>query len=436
MLTWIALGGDLPWMASLYRWVAASLFGTEIRFVTGDSSDTTYDCGIIATHVVLAAAGTILWSMLGRKQAAYPRLFDVYSTALRVGLSTALLIYGFNKIYALQMPAPSLFKLSTPLGNLTPMELLWSFMGASPAYQMMAGWLEFIPGVLLLFRRTQLIGALLAAGVLLNVWLMNLCYGVCVKNISLHLLIIAVLIALPDASRLVRFFVWQQPVEPRSLTAPWKSAWLHRLLYGGRLLWLSCVFGFVFIFVPYQLGYFSAPAAANTELRRNPLQGRGFYGRIWEVAGFQVEGNQPLANQPWRLAKLQGESGFLLSVLPTAGKAQPFWALQPAPEVADGASLPAEGEMSVTSLTREEMHAIYRSTEETHLPPSIGKLRYRIEGSVENPTQVNFSGELLFDGQPTQVRFSLVPPSLKAKDFPLINTPFRWIQEYADASLN
>ncbi|MFM7740529.1 MAG: hypothetical protein ACKO9H_14070, partial [Planctomycetota bacterium] len=148
------------------------------------------------------------------------------------------------------------------------------------------------------------------------------------------------------------------------------------------------------------------------------------------------EGNQSLGDQPWRLVKLQGESGFLLSVLPTAGKAQPFWALQPAPEVADGASLSAVGEMSVTSLTREQMHAIYRSTEESDWPPSIGKLQYQIEGSVENPTRVNFSGELLFDGQPTQIRFSLVRPSLKAKDFPLINTPFRWIQEYADASLN
>jgi hypothetical protein len=434
MVIWIALGGDLPWTASLYRWVASALSGTEIRFVTGDSSDTTYDYGGIATHLALAAIGTLLWSILGHKQQAYPRLFDAQWMEMRFLLSTALIAYGFNKIYAFQMPVPSVFKLSTPLGNLTPMELLWSFMGASPSYQSITGWLEFIPGVLLLFRRTQLLAALVAAGVLLNVWLMNMCYGVCVKNLSLHLLAIACVIILPDASRLFRFLVLQQAVEPRRLDAPWQSLWLKRFLSWGRLGWIAIVFGLVFVFIPYQLGYFSSPSAI-VEPESNPLQGQRFFGRIWEVSGFHAEGSDTLSREPWHMVKLQGEAGLLLTSLPTAGKESHFWALRPTPEVEVGKLLPAEGKMSVTALSRAQVQSIFRSTKESALPEPAGDLQYRIEGSVENPKETQFSGELFLEGKPVRIQFTLVKPTLRRNDFPLMNTPFRWIQEFADASL-
>jgi len=353
---------------------------------------------------------------------------------MRFLLSTALITYGFNKIYAFQMPSPSLFKLSTPLGNLTPTELLWNFMGASPTYQMIAGWLEFLPGILLLFRRTQLFAALVAAGVLLNVWLMNMCYGVCVKNLSFHLLAISCVIILPDASRLFRFLVLQQPVEPRRLDAPWRSLWLQRFLSWGRVVWIAIVFGFVFVFIPYQLGYFSSPSAI-VKPEPNPLQGRRFFGRNWEVSGFHAEGSDTLTREPWRMVKLQGEAGLLLTSLPTAGKESHFWALQPTPEVEVGKPLPSEGKMSVTALSRAQVQSIFRSMEESALPEPNGDLRYRIEGSVEDPEEAEFSGEVLLDGKPVRIQFTLVKPSLRRDDFPLTNTPFRWIQEFIDASL-
>lgn len=433
MVTWIALGGDLPWTSSLYRWVAAKLFGTEIHFVTGDSSDTAYDYGIIATHLILSLIGTMVWSILGRRQIAYPRLFDAQWMAMRVLLSTALIIYGFNKIYALQMPSPSIFKLSTPLGNLTPIELLWSFMGASPAYQSIAGWLEFIPGILLLFRRTQLLAALVAAGVLLNVWLMNMCYGVCVKILSFHLLATACIIVVPDASRLFQFFILQKAITPRNLASPWQSPWQKKLLSWGRIVWLGTVFSFVFLFVPYQLDYFSV-GKADRAPQPMPLQGLSFYGRIWEVTGFRVEGSETLSRDPWRMVKLQGESGFVMTSLPNAGKEPYIWTLQPTPEIADGADLPIAGRMSVRTLSRGQMHSIYRSTDETDLPEPVGELQYRIEGSIANPLQAHFIGQLLLDGKPVEIQFTLIKPTLRRDEFILINTPFRWFQDYADAS--
>ena len=80
-------------------------------------------------------------------------------------------------------------------------------MGASTAYQMFAGLAEVLAGLLLLFRRTALLGALLCGGVLANVVLLNFCFDVPVKIYSSHLLLMAVCIIYPDTGRLVSFFL-------------------------------------------------------------------------------------------------------------------------------------------------------------------------------------------------------------------------------------
>jgi hypothetical protein len=91
--------------------------------------------------------------------------------------------------------------------------------------------------------------------------------------------------------------------------------------------------------------------------------------------------------------------------------------------------------MSVTALSRAQVQSIFRSTKESALPEPAGDLQYRIEGSVENPKETQFSGELFLEGKPVRIQFTLVKPTLRRNDFPLMNTPFRWIQEFADASL-
>ena len=68
------------------------------------------------------------------------------------------------------------------------MGLLWTFMGASAPYQMLAGLAEVTCGMLLFWRRSRLLGALLAIGVMGNVVALNYCYDVPVKLFSTELL--------------------------------------------------------------------------------------------------------------------------------------------------------------------------------------------------------------------------------------------------------
>ena len=92
------------------------------------------------------------------------------------------------------------------------MGLLWTFMGYSGVYSVFAGLGEVIGGVLLFFRRTRLLGALVVAMVMSHVVVLNFAYDVPVKVFSTHLLLIAVLIMTPDRKRLLNFFILNKVV--------------------------------------------------------------------------------------------------------------------------------------------------------------------------------------------------------------------------------
>jgi len=100
------------------------------------------------------------------------------------------------------------------------MGLLWLFMGASSGYTIFAGAAEMIGGLLLAFRRTALLGALVSIGVMSHVATLNLCYDVPVKQYSLHLLAMGVFLALPHLRRLLNLFVLNRPVEAVAARPP------------------------------------------------------------------------------------------------------------------------------------------------------------------------------------------------------------------------
>jgi hypothetical protein len=87
------------------------------------------------------------------------------------------------------------------------MGLMWTFMGASRGYEIFSGLAEVTTGLLLLFRRTSTIGALIAAGVMLNTVVMNFCFDVPVKLYSMHPVLMALFLLIPDMPTIWNFFV-------------------------------------------------------------------------------------------------------------------------------------------------------------------------------------------------------------------------------------
>jgi hypothetical protein len=94
------------------------------------------------------------------------------------------------------------------------MGVLWSSIGSSPAYEVFTGCAEMLGGLLLIFPRTTMLGALVCLADLTQVLMLNMTYDVPVKLFSFHLLLMAMFLLAPEFSRLADFFLWNRPVGP------------------------------------------------------------------------------------------------------------------------------------------------------------------------------------------------------------------------------
>ncbi|HEX3765235.1 MAG TPA: DoxX family protein [Kofleriaceae bacterium] len=191
----------LTWGA---QWLATIVLGLPAPYPgPSGSGDRAVDYAQLLLVVILAALGTIVWSVLDRRRGAYPRLAEGARIVLRYYLAAVMLSYGFSKVVKSQFYDLSPGVLHQRLGDVPPMRLMWAFMGYSQPYTVFAGLAEVAGGALLLWRRTATLGALLVAIVMTNVVLMNLCYDVPAKLFSTRLLAIAIAIAWPDARRVL-----------------------------------------------------------------------------------------------------------------------------------------------------------------------------------------------------------------------------------------
>ncbi|MFI6999212.1 DoxX family protein [Nocardia sp. NPDC050175] len=191
-------------MNPLVDWIAAHVFGISepLIHVETASSDRTADWILLFCLLVIGATGTLMWSILDRRRANYSTLLAWFRVFLRFNLTGQLLLYGVAKILLTQMPSPPLTTLVTPFGELTPMGVLWSSIGAAPAYEIMIGGFEAAGGLLLILPRTATLGALLGTIGLSQVFVLNLTYDVPVKIMSFHLLLLSVFLLAPELGRL------------------------------------------------------------------------------------------------------------------------------------------------------------------------------------------------------------------------------------------
>jgi uncharacterized membrane protein YphA (DoxX/SURF4 family) len=194
------------------------------------------------TKITLAVIVTIVWSVIDRKRADYLWLKKLLITYTRYYLALILLSYGLFKIVPTQFSEPSARMLVQMYGESSPMGLLWNFMGYSTAYQIFGGIAEVLGAVLLLFRRTTLLGALVLVGVMTNVVMLNYCFDVPVKLASTHYLLFSIGLAVVYGKPLVNLFLRNQATEPMDQTPLFeKKAWF----WGTQVVKFLLV-GFVF----------------------------------------------------------------------------------------------------------------------------------------------------------------------------------------------
>lgn len=261
-------------------WVGEHALGVKARYHPSGSGDTAYNYVLLFCSLILALAATAVWTLLDRRRANDARLHEWLRVYVRFALATAMLKYGAFKVLPEQFGTPLPSDLLEPIGEGSPMHLLWTFMGASIPYIIFTGAAEMLGGLLLAARRTTLLGALVCIGVLSNVVMLNFSYDVPVKLYSSHLLLMAVFLAAPGLKRLARLFVWNRPV-PAAEQRP-----LFASRQGNRA---ALVFRTVFIL------YVTVAALQRSHQERLQYadvltrQRQRLYG-IWEVEELAVDG--------------------------------------------------------------------------------------------------------------------------------------------------
>lgn len=196
--------------------------GYSITIYPQGSGDTTYNYMELLFYLLLALLLAGFWNYARRGWPISIYIKDRFQIYIRYYLASTLLSYGIIKLFALQMPYPQADRLIEPIGDLSPMGMAWTFIGASPMYQIFAGASECVAGLLLFWRRTTLLGSLLAVGVLLNVVILNLSYDIPVKIFSSHLLFFTLILILPHLARLSAVIFFNLPAQP-SILRPVRS---------------------------------------------------------------------------------------------------------------------------------------------------------------------------------------------------------------------
>jgi hypothetical protein len=96
----------------------------------------------------------------------------IFYHAARYLLGTVMLYYAIVKIVNVQFQV-SAFTYTRPLDQVPSRMLAWAYLGYAPWFQRLLGIAEFVPALLLFFRRTARLGAVLMFAVLLNITLIN-----------------------------------------------------------------------------------------------------------------------------------------------------------------------------------------------------------------------------------------------------------------------
>jgi len=228
--------------------------------------------------LVVALAATAIWSFLDHRRKNYAVLNKWFRLFIRFALAAAMLEYGMTKVIPTQFPSPSLEALVTPTGEMTLSALLWTTIGASPAYEIFTGCIEVLGGILLLVPRTTIVGAIISLAAMIQVFALNMTFDIGLKLVSFHLIVFALFLLAPEGSRFVDFFLRNRPTGASIQPALFRTERANRLA-----LMLQVVFGL------YLVGMYAYINVRFWEIGgggkpRSPLYG------VWDVEELSIDG--------------------------------------------------------------------------------------------------------------------------------------------------
>jgi hypothetical protein len=292
---------DIPDLATLWPvrllvlWPAVHILHIPApSYAETGSGDRTWDWVLLLCLLFIAALATAVWSFVDRRRTSYVSLAKWFRLSIRFCLAGQMMAYGLAKAIPMQMSFPSLGRLLEPYGNLSPMGVLWASIGASPAYESFAGCAELLGGILLIFPRTTMFGALVCLADMIQVFVLNMTYDVPVKLLSFHLILLSLFLLAPDLSRLAGFFFLNRSTGPSAQPELFATRHANRIAFAVQVLFGISLLAFS------AYGSWTSWKTNGGGRPKSPLYG------IWDVDQLSIDGQirPPLLtdNDRWRRA--------------------------------------------------------------------------------------------------------------------------------------
>ncbi|MDF2454494.1 MAG: hypothetical protein K0R51_487 [Cytophagaceae bacterium] len=243
---------------------------------------------------VIAASG---WTLMDKKSFNYSKLYYWIRVLARYRLAYGMVGWGLKKAFPMQMVYPTVGMLNTPFVDMAEKKLYWSHVGVSFEYTVFLGFAEIIPGLLLLHRKTAVLGAALAAVVCFNICIANHAYDAGVAVPAAYFTIIGIFIAWYDLPKIWNLLVNQQDVAPYRYYPDLTKTWQQHSRTGVKL-----VFNFIFVplaAVAWAYGFFNGN---NYNIPSTPglPDSKGYY----DVAEYKLN-NKTIAYNPFDTLRWQ-----------------------------------------------------------------------------------------------------------------------------------
>ena len=157
----------------------------------------------------------IAWSFVDKQRRAYIRLKYILQIILRFFLAYIITQYGAAKIFDIQF-SPNIGNMVSTVADMHPMSIAWTFFGYSFGYEFFIGCSQIFAAVLLLFRKTATLGAILMVTIMRNIVFVNFAFDVCVKFFSCSYLAMSIYLLVDDAPRLTNLLLLNRTAEKRT----------------------------------------------------------------------------------------------------------------------------------------------------------------------------------------------------------------------------
>lgn len=99
---------------------------------------------------------------------------EIFENAISWIVVFAMFVYGSAKIFQFEDSTG----IDKTVSEMTGMELMWAFYGYSKAFAITIGIFEIFGGLLILFKKTRIIGCLFTSAILVNIIFQDIFYSV------------------------------------------------------------------------------------------------------------------------------------------------------------------------------------------------------------------------------------------------------------------